>query len=173
MKRILKQTIFCVIFLSGFLMWANVKAADLSIPDSRKADWSYAGVPGGIPAREINCTTAACNTLYGGDVTATTISAALDSAGTGVDNLFDEIIELAKDCKFVDCTHMHEPGCKVLAAVEAGQLDQSRYANYISLKKETEHFEMTEFEKKEKNRQFGKFIKKAKKGLREVGHKDF
>lgn len=97
----------------------------------------------------------------------------MTDAGAGVDNLFDEIIELAKDCKFVDCTHLHEPGCKVLEAVEAGQLDHSRYANYISLKKETEHFEMTELEKREKNRQFGKFIKKAKKGLREAGHKDF
>jgi len=78
----LKKLLFFSIFLSGFLVWGNILAADLSIPDSRKADWSYAGVPGGIPERETNCTTAACNTLYGGDVTATTISAAIASAGT-------------------------------------------------------------------------------------------
>ena len=49
---------------------------------------------------------------------------------------------------------MHEPDCAVLKAVESGQLNKSRYANYISLKKEAEHYEMSELEKKEKNRQF-------------------
>ena len=91
----------------------------------------------------------------------------------GVDNLFDEIAVLAKDCKFVDCTHTHEPDCAVLKAVESGQLDESRYANYIRLKKETEHFEMTGIEKKEKNRQFGKFLNKAKKDLKNFGVKNY
>jgi len=97
----------------------------------------------------------------------------MTDVSAGVDNLFDEIIALAKNCKYVDCTHVHEPDCEVIAVVKAGKLDESRYANYISLKKETEHFEMTKIEKKEKNRQFGKFLKKAKKGLKEAGHKDY
>ncbi|HPN54990.1 MAG TPA: ribosome small subunit-dependent GTPase A [Candidatus Moranbacteria bacterium] len=97
----------------------------------------------------------------------------MTDAGAGVDNLFDEITALAKNCKFVDCTHTQEPGCKVLEALESGQLDRNRYANYISLKKETEYFEMSDFEKKEKDRRFGKFVKTMKKGLRETGHKDF
>lgn len=80
-------------------------------------------------------------------------------------NLFDEIIILAKKCKFPDCTHVHEPGCEVLVALKSGALDASKYANYINLKKETEFYEMTKVEKKDKNRQFGKFIKKAKKDL--------
>ncbi|MDD5489225.1 MAG: ribosome small subunit-dependent GTPase A [Candidatus Moranbacteria bacterium] len=93
--------------------------------------------------------------------------------GAGVDSFFDEITALAKDCKYADCTHVHEPGCAVVEAVEAGRLDKGRHANYISLKKETEHYAMTEFEKKEKNRQFGKFLKKAKEELRNAGHKDY
>jgi ribosome biogenesis GTPase len=52
-------------------------------------------------------------------------------------------------------------------------LDEDRYNNYLGLKKEAEHYEMTELEKKQKNRQFGKFIKKAKKELRRHGHKDY
>jgi ribosome biogenesis GTPase len=91
----------------------------------------------------------------------------------GVDNIFEEILFLAKDCKYADCTHTHEPGCKVLEAVESGKLDKSRYSNYISLKNESEFFEMSEVEKKKKSRSFGKFIKKAKKELKEVGHKDW
>lgn len=97
----------------------------------------------------------------------------MTDASAGVDNIFDEITALANNCKYADCTHMHEPDCAVLKAVESGQLDESRYANYISLKKEAEHYEMSEFEKKEKNRSFGKFLKNAKKGLKDAGYKDY
>lgn len=97
----------------------------------------------------------------------------MTDTGAGVDDLFDEITALAKNCKFVDCTHTQEPDCAVLAELQAGKLDESKYANYISLKRETEHFEMSEIEKKEKNRQFGKFLKTAKKELKEAGHKDY
>jgi len=84
----------------------------------------------------------------------------------GIDSLFDEITTLAKKCKYVDCTHTHEPGCEVLSALKSGELDESKYSNYISLKKEAEYYKMTELEKREKDRQFGKFIKKAKKQLK-------
>ncbi|MFZ2188868.1 MAG: ribosome small subunit-dependent GTPase A [Candidatus Moraniibacteriota bacterium] len=97
----------------------------------------------------------------------------MTDTSAGVDNLFDEITSLAQKCKFVDCTHVHEPGCAVLLAVASGRLDKSQHANYTILKKETAHNRMTGLEKKEKNRQFGKFIKSAKKDLRDVGHKDY
>lgn len=97
----------------------------------------------------------------------------LVDVGVGVEDTFDEIAILAENCKYANCTHVQEPGCAVLQAVEKGELDKSRYANYISLKKETEHYEMTEIEKKEKNRSFGKFLKKAKKELHEAGRKDY
>ncbi|MFA5777237.1 MAG: ribosome small subunit-dependent GTPase A [Parcubacteria group bacterium] len=91
----------------------------------------------------------------------------------GIENLFDEITALAEKCKYADCTHTHEPGCAVLEAVESGQLDKGRYSNYINLKNESEHYEMTRLEKKEKSRSFGKFVNNAKKRLKEVGHKDW
>lgn len=93
--------------------------------------------------------------------------------GDGIDSLFDEITSLARKCKYADCTHIHEPGCAVLSAIKSGRLDEDRYNNYLGLKKEAEYYEMTELEKKQKNRQFGKFVKKAKKELRRYGHKDF
>lgn len=86
----------------------------------------------------------------------------------GIDGLFDEIIALAKKCKYVDCTHTHEPECKVLSALKNGELDESKYSNYISLKKEAKYYKMTELKKREKDRQFGKFIKKAKKQLKNM-----
>jgi len=84
----------------------------------------------------------------------------------GVDNVFDEITELAQECKFLDCSHISEPGCRVLLAIESGELDTEKYSNYINLKKETEYFEMTEVERNEKDYKFGKFIKKAKEEIK-------
>lgn len=91
----------------------------------------------------------------------------------GIENAFDEITILAKKCKFINCTHIHEPGCEVLAALKLGNLDEAKYANYINLKKESEHYGMTKLQKKEKDRDFGKFIKKAKKDFRNYGYKDY
>ena len=80
-----------------------------------------------------------------------------------ISNLFDDIIILGSKCKYANCTHTHEPGCKVLMAVKSGKLDKGKYLNYINLKEEAEHYELNSFEKRKKNRQFGKFIKKQKK----------
>lgn len=92
-------------------------------------------------------------------------------AGEGIDNLFNEIAKLAPECKYKDCTHTHEAGCKILSAVNSGQIDKDKYSNYINLKKESEYYEMSENEKREKDRSFGKFINKAKKSLKDYGHK--
>lgn len=91
-------------------------------------------------------------------------------ASAGVENLFDEIIALANKCKFGDCTHVREPGCAVLAALKSGKLDEGKYNNYINLKKEAEYYEMTKVEKREKDRQFGKYIKGVKKKLKKIGY---
>ncbi|KAF1046083.1 ribosome small subunit-dependent GTPase A [Xylophilus sp.] len=39
----------------------------------------------------------------------------------------------AQDCRFYNCTHLHEPGCGVIAAVQAGQISASRYRIYGEL----------------------------------------
>ncbi|TSC52327.1 MAG: ribosome-associated GTPase [Parcubacteria group bacterium LiPW_41] len=88
--------------------------------------------------------------------------------GQGIDTFFDEITDLALGCKYKDCTHVHESGCEVISAVNSGKLDKEKYSNYINLKKESEFYEMNDFEKREKDRQFGKFIKRAKKDLKEL-----
>jgi ribosome biogenesis GTPase / thiamine phosphate phosphatase len=83
----------------------------------------------------------------------------------GIDETFKEIRDLARRCRFNDCTHEHEPGCAVREAVARGELDEGRYTNYLKLVKEAEYYEMTGLEKRRKDRQFGRFIKKAKKEL--------
>lgn len=93
--------------------------------------------------------------------------------GQGIESVFGEIADLAKNCRFGDCTHVHEAGCAVIKAVKAGRLDEGKYANYINLKKEAEYYGMSEREKREKDRQFGKFIKQVKKDLKGLGHKNY
>jgi ribosome biogenesis GTPase len=89
----------------------------------------------------------------------------LDSE-TGIKSVFSEIFELSKKCKFSDCRHFNEPGCAVLIAIASGNLDESKYDNYIKLVKENEYNTMTKLEKREKDRKFGQFIKTTKKQIK-------
>lgn len=54
----------------------------------------------------------------------------------GLDLVFSEIAELAGDCKFSNCTHVHEPRCAVRAAVAAGTIDAERFARWRKLQEE-------------------------------------
>jgi ribosome biogenesis GTPase len=60
-----------------------------------------------------------------------------DAVG-GVGQVFSEIEELARQCRFHDCAHGAEPGCAVLAAVEAGLLPERRLESYRKLLRENE-----------------------------------
>jgi ribosome biogenesis GTPase len=88
-------------------------------------------------------------------------------AGDALDNRFSEILGLALKCRYADCSHTREPGCAVLAAIERGELNRDRHDSYIKLKKESEHYAMSYLEKRKKDRAFGKFIKTAKKQLKD------
>lgn len=57
----------------------------------------------------------------------------VSDVASGLDTLFAEITELAPLCKFRNCTHTHEPGCAVLAAVKAGTLDGDRLDRWRKL----------------------------------------
>ena len=46
---------------------------------------------------------------------------------------FKEIFEHSAQCRFGNCTHMHEPGCAVKNAVENGSIAASRYQSYLSI----------------------------------------
>ena len=84
----------------------------------------------------------------------------------GIEDVFSEITALSKNCKYVNCKHINEPSCAVLKAVKSKELNKNKYLNYIKLKKEDEHYSTTKLEKRRKDRQFGKFIKKSLKQLK-------
>jgi ribosome biogenesis GTPase len=81
----------------------------------------------------------------------------------GLETTFDSILEYAENCRFKDCTHMHEKGCAILAAVKNGEIDQDSYFNFQKMEKEKMHFESDAIERKKKDKDFGKMIKNVKK----------
>jgi len=85
---------------------------------------------------------------------------------TGLNETFIDIITLAQNCRFINCTHMNEPGCSVLEAVEKGELSAKRYQNYLRIRKESEYNEMSYLEKRKKDKMFGKMYREAKKNIK-------
>lgn len=48
-------------------------------------------------------------------------------------SFFPELRARVNQCKFNNCLHLSEPGCKVKADVESGEIAESRYASYLSI----------------------------------------
>jgi ribosome biogenesis GTPase len=46
---------------------------------------------------------------------------------------FRELVKLAPSCAFYSCLHRDEPGCAVLAALEAGMIHPDRYDSYLRI----------------------------------------
>ncbi len=53
-----------------------------------------------------------------------------------LDWLFPEMRPFLGHCRFSSCTHLTEPDCAVLAAVEAGLIDADRYDSYCRLRED-------------------------------------
>jgi len=60
----------------------------------------------------------------------------LTDVQSGLDDVFAEIVELACECRFADCSHVSEPGCAVLAAIADGRLDTDRVKRWRKLVRE-------------------------------------
>jgi ribosome biogenesis GTPase / thiamine phosphate phosphatase len=81
----------------------------------------------------------------------------------GVNEGFEDIVQLSLNCRFPNCGHTQEPDCAVRDAVTSGTLTEDRYSSYIKLKKESEYHELSYLGKRKRDRTFGRFIKSAKK----------
>lgn len=60
----------------------------------------------------------------------------IDMEEAEIGHYFKEIFFVSSDCKFANCTHVHEPGCAVLKAVENHRISSSRYQSYLSVLKD-------------------------------------
>ncbi len=84
-------------------------------------------------------------------------------------DVFGDISVFAEDCRYKDCTHVHEEGCAVKTAVDQGIISREHYANYLKLKKESEYYDSLidkniYLERKKKEKRLGRDIKRYFKG---------
>lgn len=88
-------------------------------------------------------------------------------AGEGIDQTFSDIEELAKSCRFRDCSHSgSEPGCAVWEAVKRGELSPDRLRSYQKLMNENRYMEDSQgylAEKKQKFKNIAKINKRNRK----------
>lgn len=57
-----------------------------------------------------------------------------------ISKYFPEMLRCMDDCRFVPCTHTHEPDCAVKAAVETGEISAERYSSYLGMLEEDKKF---------------------------------
>ena len=85
-----------------------------------------------------------------------------DSSG-GLEMTFESILNYAQQCRFKDCTHVHEAGCAILEALDNEEIDEDAYLNFRKMEKEKEHFESDAQDRKKKDKELGRMIKDVKK----------
>ncbi len=57
-----------------------------------------------------------------------------------ISKYFPEMLRVADNCRFVPCTHTHEPGCAVKQALEDGLISPERYNSYLGMLEEDKKF---------------------------------
>ena len=62
-------------------------------------------------------------------------------AEEGLEEAFEDVVELETQCRFSDCRHETEPGCAIQAALADGRLSPERWENFLKLERELEHLE--------------------------------
>lgn len=87
----------------------------------------------------------------------------ITDSDSGLEITFETLLDYAQNCRFNNCTHLHEQGCAILEALENGELDRESYSNFQKMEREKLHFESTVEEKKKKDKDFGKMVKNVKK----------
>ncbi|MEM7443366.1 MAG: ribosome small subunit-dependent GTPase A [Pseudomonadota bacterium] len=90
----------------------------------------------------------------------------LADVGAGVDGVFEEVVALARECRFADCQHDSEPGCAVQTAIAENRLDAERLKRYRKLVAEDAFNSSTLAERRAKGRTFGKMVKSIVKQKR-------
>ena len=87
----------------------------------------------------------------------------LHEKSTGIEQVFDDIVALAQQCKFNDCKHETEPNCAVRAAIERGELSQERLDRWRKLQAEDNRNTETIAQSRRRSKAFGKMVKNAMK----------
>ena len=86
----------------------------------------------------------------------------LTDAGDGIDAVFEDLAELATQCRFSDCQHDGEPGCAIQAAIDAGDLDPARLERWRKLQREDARNSETLAQIRAKDRSLNKLYRDGK-----------
>lgn len=78
---------------------------------------------------------------------------------SGIHKTFDDVRRIIATCKFKDCTHTNEPGCKIREAIENGELQEERFISYLKLENELKFNSNTESYLKDKKNKFKEISK--------------
>lgn len=92
----------------------------------------------------------------------------LVDVGEALDDVFADVAELAKSCRFADCGHETEPGCAVQSAIELGDLDADRLRRYRKLQSEDRHNSATLAERRSRDKSLSKMYKSVQSGQRKL-----
>lgn len=87
-------------------------------------------------------------------------------ADCGIGGSYSGISALSSRCRYRNCGHTDEPGCAVLAAMHADEISPESLENFHKLREESNFNDVSYAEKRKKDRDFGRYIKSAKKDLR-------
>ncbi len=79
----------------------------------------------------------------------------------GVSAVFQDLVDLAEDCRFSDCSHETEPGCAIQAAIEAGDLDAARLKRWRKLQREELYNSETVAQSRARTKDFAKMVKRT------------
>lgn len=88
---------------------------------------------------------------------------ALAGADAGMAALFEDLDDLAKRCRFSDCSHGNEPGCAIASALAVGTLDERRLTNYRKLQREELRTRESLAERHRRVRAFAKQVRRVNK----------
>lgn len=79
----------------------------------------------------------------------------------GLNEAFNDISELARQCRFSDCRHQSEPGCMVQKALQQGVIDERRLTNFFKLLSEQKRNGASLAERRCADKNLTKFYKKT------------
>lgn len=79
----------------------------------------------------------------------------------GIDDLFADVVALARACRFGDCRHEDEPGCAVRAAIESGDVESERVRRWRKLVAEEAYNSASLAERRARDKAFGRMAKRA------------
>ena len=87
---------------------------------------------------------------------------------SSLDEAFHDIAELARACRFRDCSHNDEPGCAVRRALDDGTLSPERFRNWQGLEKELRHLESRRdvVTRRREDKKLGQLYKRVQEGKR-------